>query len=305
MTKYIILSISLLTIFSACKPEKSPEPNTIVVKSTIKITLEKNTYVIDEVFIPKAIRIQGSDTTKNIAAVWSIIGETVASVGSDNKVTILKEGTFKLIASFQSLNDTLLINAIKSENKAKEIKISLSKSEIAKNDFTTLSVSIFDDEQNAVDLENTSYKVENDAIGTFDSEGKFTAKAFGETKIWAESNGLFSEKLSISVFRTGIFVGKEGHSSSGDVTFVSRGGQLQIVTGSNFTVQGGPDLRFYLSNVENGSTVNTMGLELSLLQANSGVTTYTVPRDVKINDYQYIIIQCKQYKTTFGSAKLN
>lgn len=302
MKKYIYFLIIGLV---ACKPDISPKPDTVEEKSIIKISNIENVLEVDEKIVLMADLIKGSDTTKNVVGFWTSSDISVGEILENNKLLINEEGLFTIYVSYEGLTDSLIINAVNKESEAKKIEVKVDNSEIAVNGEVNFTVKVLDDNDNELPLENTQWNVNDDEIVSIDSNGTLSAKAGGTAIVWVESNGLTSENVNVSVFKSGTFSGKEGHSASGGVRLLYRNGQLILEMQSDFNVQGGPDLRVFLSNIENGSRVNAEALELSLLKSNSGKQTYVVPENVSISDYQYVNVHCKQYNTTFGSAKFN
>lgn len=80
-----------------------------------------------------------------------------------------------------------------------------------------------------------------------------------------------------------------------------------VKIGSDFSTMEGPDLYVYLANTQ---TVNTSSgipagtVELGLLSSVSGASEYVMPSNIQINDYSYVVIQCKQFNVAWGFASL-
>ena len=302
MKKYIYI---LLAFLISCKPDITPETEAVDEVSILKISNVKNVLEIDDEESLTVDLIKGNDTTFNIVGSWSSSDVTIGSIDGDI-LKINEEGIFKIFVSSEDLMDSLTINAVAKGSIAREISINTDNQEIGIGDVSNFSVSVLDGNSNELTLENTTWQVSDTNIATISATGVLTPKRFGAISVSVESNGLISKDVAITIYRAGTFVGKERHTASGGVRLLSVNGQIVIETQSDFKVQtGAPDLRVFLSNIENGSRVNAEGLELSVVTATSGKSTYRVPVDVDINDYQYVNMHCKQFNTTFGSAKFN
>ncbi len=306
MKKIKFSIFAFFVVLLSCKPDKSPEPLQSVSIPILKISLQDNVYELEEKFLPKTVLVSGKDTIPNTdPVIWTILEKDIASVESDGFIKTKKIGGFSLIAQSKAMLDTVLVNVVSKKNLARSIILSATEMEFFLNSTQQLELNVLDKSNQNISIENTTWTSSNINVGKVDEAGIFTATGFGETEISVQSNGLQSNKIVLTVFRNGIFVGKQGYTSSGNVRLVSCNSQLFIETQSDFKVQSGPDLRLYLSNSEFGSVVSSKGLELALLKSNSGINTYSVPISVKINEYKFIVVQCKQFSVTFGSATLN
>lgn len=65
----------------------------------------------------------------------------------------------------------------------------------------------------------------------------------------------------------------------------------------NFDISSGPDLKVYLSKTDSPSEFVNLGN----LNAN---VTYTIPQQVNLSDYPYVLIHCQQYNHLFAIATL-
>ena len=65
----------------------------------------------------------------------------------------------------------------------------------------------------------------------------------------------------------------------------------------NFTISSGPDLKVYLSKTDSPSDFINLG------NLNPDFT-YTIPQQVNLADYPYVLIHCQQYNHLFAIAAL-
>jgi hypothetical protein len=107
----------------------------------------------------------------------------------------------------------------------------------------------------------------------------------------AESVALPSTGLKYS----GAFVSAPGESVSGLVKIYAEN-ERQLFLENVMT--SGPDLKVYLSKSDKPVDFVNLG---NFIQSKS---TYTVPSNVNVSDYGYVIIYCQQYSVIFGVAQL-
>jgi hypothetical protein len=84
-----------------------------------------------------------------------------------------------------------------------------------------------------------------------------------------------------------------------------KNGQLVIRFESDFTCQSVPDARVYLSNTATGSQVDDNGIEIALLRSFRGRQSYLVPASVRISDYPYCVVYCKQFSQGVLTTPIN
>lgn len=116
------------------------------------------------------------------------------------------------------------------------------------------------------------------------------------------------------VVKSGSFVSGE-HPTQGTARIVNRNGQLVIELDNNFkTFDMGPDLVVVLHRSDNviGNTKPPAYplkegdyVFVEELQKFSGAQTYTIPSNIKLDDYKSVAIWCRKFNATFGAAKLS
>ena len=94
----------------------------------------------------------------------------------------------------------------------------------------------------------------------------------------------------------GTFAPTSGISVNGKVNIFSENNQFKLVL-ENFSISSGPDLKVYLSKSNTPSDFVNLG--------NLNPTTvYTIPQNVDIKDYKFVLIHCQQYNHLFAIAEL-
>ena len=72
-----------------------------------------------------------------------------------------------------------------------------------------------------------------------------------------------------------------------------------------FNTQSGPDLHVYLSiNFESPTTPGNTNIDIAELTSNNGAQSYTIPSNVALGDYNYVLIHCKSFNHWWGGGLL-
>ena len=94
----------------------------------------------------------------------------------------------------------------------------------------------------------------------------------------------------------GLFAPTSGINGSGMVKIYLENNQYKLLL-ENYTISSGPDLKVYLSKSNTPSDFVNLG--------NLNPTTvYTIPQNVDIKDYKFVLIHCQQYNHLFAIAEL-
>jgi len=96
-----------------------------------------------------------------------------------------------------------------------------------------------------------------------------------------------------------------GYSITGSAVadFTPEGNTLSI--DSAFGTQSGPDLHVYLSiNFEAPTAQGNTNIDLGPLTSNTGAQSYTIPSEVGISDYNYVLVHCKSFNHWWGGGLL-
>lgn len=96
-----------------------------------------------------------------------------------------------------------------------------------------------------------------------------------------------------------------GYAIDGSAILRDSIGQVTLTFSNDFNTTPGPDLYVYLSkNNENPNTVGNDNVEVSSLDSSAGIQSFFVPLGVGINDYDNVLIHCKQYNHFWGGGTL-
>ncbi len=71
-----------------------------------------------------------------------------------------------------------------------------------------------------------------------------------------------------------------------------------------FNTQSGPDLHVYLSiNFEAPTTPGNTNIDIGELISNTGAQSYTIPSNIALGDYNYVLIHCKSFNHWWGGGQ--
>lgn len=93
----------------------------------------------------------------------------------------------------------------------------------------------------------------------------------------------------------GTFEPTSGINVSGSAKIYTRNGQRKVVL-DGFSISNGPDLKVYLSASDSPSDFINLG-------ALTTATAYSIPDQVNLADYPYVLIHCQQYNHLFAIAE--
>jgi hypothetical protein len=124
-----------------------------------------------------------------------------------------------------------------------------------------------------------------------EKEGEFTRQEAQQQNIIINSNEDLVELYA------GTFVPTAGISVTGKAKIYQQG-TTRFVSLENFTISNAPDLKVYLSTTAAPDTFVNLG---NLTAA----TTYTIPTQVDLTVFTYVLIHCQQYNHLYAIANLN
>lgn len=95
-------------------------------------------------------------------------------------------------------------------------------------------------------------------------------------------------------------VATKGHPSSGSVRVIKTESKT-IVRYEDFKTINGPDLRLYLASDKKA----TKFIDLGDIKGTEGNINYTVPDDVDLEEYPYVLTWCRAFGVLFNSVNLS
>jgi hypothetical protein len=126
----------------------------------------------------------------------------------------------------------------------------------------------------------------------------FSCEKEGEfTKQEAQEQLIIDPNVELIELYAGTFAPTSGINVTGQAK-VFKQGTTRYVSLENFTISDGPDLKVYLSETANPDMFVNLG---NLTSA----TNYSIPSEVDLVLYKYVLIHCQQYNHLYAIANLN
>lgn len=94
--------------------------------------------------------------------------------------------------------------------------------------------------------------------------------------------------------------GTTGHPASGNIR-VALTPEEKIVRYENYEGTNGPDLKIYLAKDLEANEY----IDLGPSRANKGNINYSVPMNIDVDDYQYVLTWCEAFGVLFDYAEIN
>jgi len=113
-----------------------------------------------------------------------------------------------------------------------------------------------------------------------------------------------SAPIQPKVLQTGMFVGADDfHFGRGDAHLIQTGANNYVLRFEDFSVRNGPDLYVYLSEDQDGKTIQE-SLNLGKLKATDGAFNYEIPSSVDVSKIRSAVVWCRQFAVQFTHAEL-
>lgn len=94
----------------------------------------------------------------------------------------------------------------------------------------------------------------------------------------------------------GVFLPTSGINGTGTVKIYMENNQYKLAL-SNYSISSGPDLKVYMSKSNTPTDfVNLGNLDKSKV--------YTIPNNIDLKDYKFVLIHCQNYNHLFAVAEL-
>ena len=100
----------------------------------------------------------------------------------------------------------------------------------------------------------------------------------------------------------GTFGGANSHTVSGSYTIVANAGGQAVQLGADFSLDNAPDPYVVLS--PSGKGADPEALNLGVLRKLKGMQLYAIPSGTDLSKYTQVLIWCKKFNVTLGSAHL-
>ena len=297
-----------LWLFSCIGTDYITDPPMPVQNGKIKILTQTQAIMVDSLlqFTAKVTEAGGS-INNTIVPEWSSSDTLIVSINADGLATGKLAGQAWIFAKKEGYDsDSLLLSVVDNIFVLAMIKIEPDSAQLNPGDslqFTAKGFNLNGDEITGI---NFLWSSSNPNVATVNDSGLVFAQNSGTANITASSASISSNPAVVKVVantRSGMFTPNPntGYMVSGTAELkFNNSGDLILEFLSDFQSSNGPGLYVYLTQ---STLLSPDNIELGVLKSTSGAQTYQVPQGIDLYDYGYVIIHCKPFNVTFGSAK--
>ncbi|MEZ4699361.1 MAG: DM13 domain-containing protein [Rhodothermales bacterium] len=274
----------------------------------IALTPVSEAIVVGDQVRYEAVYFDSTGTMSPAPIGWSVSDPDVASIGADGVATGLGAGQTRIVATAGGVASAeALLTVVGDPNAVAQVLVTPSDTSVTVGGgirYTAVVLNVLDQ---PLAGRTVAWRTRDAAIAEIDLGGNARTLGTGETTIVATVDGVESAPARLRVLapaRNGSFQAREGTSYNvGGLAILEPRpeGGLQLRFGDNFASSSGPDLYVYLST---SSAVTATSLQVGRLKATAGTQTYALPPNIRITDYDYVIIHCLPFNVTFGFARL-
>lgn len=234
----------------------------------------------------------------------------VVQINNQGQIIALGVGTANVQVMYEgTLSPIITVNVVATGNEVAIVTITSLSNTLKPNVKTQLGVSVKTIDGSLVSNKPIVWYSSNPSVLTINNTGEINALTNGLATVYATVEGVQSNAINfiISNDRQGVFVSLGGYSATGSTVLKQENGKIILTLSADFATTFALGSFIYLANSTNGGTVKSAGLEIAEIKTN-GAKTFIISDinpNVKLFDYQYVIILCKPAGVTFGAASLN
>ncbi len=298
--QFFFLGTALLLI-SGCskKSEDTPVatvPERIVITPVIKSVLVGDTAIFSIAYF----NTLGDQAAVPSGITWSSTDGAIATVSQQGIASGLRSGQIEIKATYNNIVAKALLTVAANTAQTATVEILQQIQELKLNESVTMTAIAKDVTGNTLAGKTFSWQTDNALYASINAAtGLVTTNGYGTANITVSTDGIRSGPAMVQVIRTGNFGER---ASTGAAKLKIENGILILQTTANFSVSAGPpDLRVYLG--DNSNNVNG-AVEIASLNKRNGMQSWNVAGTVKINQYRYVIVWCKQLGGIYGVADL-
>lgn len=272
----------------------------------IELDADRNSVLVGDSIQFDAKYFNENDVLVTTQFNWTSSNASVASIDSNGKLLSIQEGQTTVTASVNGLeSNNIIVAVIQDTSSVASIEITSDTNQINIRQELQFSVVVKNINGTPLIGSHVTWSSLDLAVATINSGGLATGLSAGSSKITASAGNAVSNEISLLVSqamttsRSGVFSGANGYRVTGNVEMNTVGSGLVLEFADNFSSQSGPGLYIYLSNSTTG------GVEIAKLPQQSRSFTVNLPSNISIDDYDYVLIWCKPFGVSFGTAQLN
>lgn len=118
------------------------------------------------------------------------------------------------------------------------------------------------------------------------------------------TNLILPEAAQVAFAAEGTFV-TDAKNTEGTFKIVEENGKTYVELSDNFRTGRGPDVFVLLHREATPTSYDQEDyINLGMMSRFRGTQRYEIPEDVNLDDFQSVVIWCRQFDVTFGHAKL-
>ena len=308
MKKEVISFVFIFILFSCVETDFVLDPQTPKAEGSIAISTNSQSLLVSE-----SMQLQASafDSDNNpissVQFIWSSTNETILMVDQTGLVNGVSEGQAWIVVTADGYkSDSTLISVLSNNQQLASIVVTPNSASLVPGEMQQFTAQGFDGSSQPINNLTFVWSSSDENVVSISNTGLATANNSGSANIIASYDGVQSSNVRVDVAGTsksGTFMGNPAtsYNVSGTAELISSNGQLTLNFGSDFSSSNGPGLYVYLSPV---NSVTSNSVELGELISTTGAQSYSVPSGYSLSDFSYVIIHCKPFSVSFGSAEI-
>lgn len=240
---------------------------------------------------------------------WATSDPSRASIDNSGALSALEPGQVMVTATSNGItSDPALVTIVADANQVARVTVDPDTVMLQPFDRFTFAANVFNLSGDRLNDKTIVWSSSDPTIATISDIGLAEGVAPGVVDITATVDGVASMPSTLIVLgssRSGPFERRPGTSYRLSGTALMQelaDGSLELSFSDDFSSSNGPNLAVYLS------TTNRVGgnsIQLGELKSTSGAQTYSIPSNVTLDQYDWVIIHCIPFNVTFGYARLN
>jgi hypothetical protein len=309
MMKKEIFSFAFIFILISCvETDFVLDPQTSKAEGSISVMTNSQSLLVS-----KSMQLQASayDSENNpVSSVqfnWSSTNEAIITVDQSGLVSGISAGQAWVVVSASGYkSDSTLISVLSNNQQLASIVVTPNFASLMPGEMQQFTAQGFDGSSQPINNLTFVWSSSDENVVSISSTGLATANNSGSANIIASYDGIQSSNVRVDVAgnsKSGTFMGNPAtsYNVSGSAELISSNGQLTLNFGSDFSSSNGPGLYVYLSPV---NSVTSNSVELGELISTTGAQSYSVQSGYSLSDFSYVIIHCKPFSVSFGSAEI-
>ena len=124
----------------------------------------------------------------------------------------------------------------------------------------------------------------------------------GKDKMKHDSMMGHENKMMMEMGTHGAFTGANGHKTGGSYEIATAEGKQWLKLGEDFSLDNAPDAYVVISPSDKGG--DRKAINLGKLKSFKGAQAYEIKAGTDLAGFNHVIIYCKKYDVTLGSAEL-